>query len=91
MNEKYQELLDYWFDKSSDLPTKEEMRKWFLKSRLYDNIITEKFHRFYQSEKLNPFPATNAFNTISKDEWVDYSRSNTKTSIPELLSTIRIW
>ena len=68
MNEKYQELLDYWFDKSSDLPTKEEMRKWFLKSRLYDNIITEKFHRFYQSEKLNPFPTTNAFNTISKDE-----------------------
>ena len=68
MKDQYQELLDYWFDKSSNLPTKEEMRKWFLKSRLYDNIITEKFSEFYHSERLNPFPLTNAYNPISKEE-----------------------
>ena len=50
MNHLYQELLDYWFDDGSDLPTKNEMRKWFLKSRLYDGIITQKFLDLYKKE-----------------------------------------
>lgn len=50
MNHFYQELLDYWFDNDSDLPTKNEMRKWFLKSRLYDGIITQKFLDLYKKE-----------------------------------------
>ena len=51
MEDAYEQILQYWFDDNSDLPTKNEMRKWFLKSKLYDSIIKKQFEKIYQSQK----------------------------------------
>jgi len=51
MEDVYEQILQYWFDDDSDLPTKNEMRKWFLKSKLYDSIIKKQFEKIYQSQK----------------------------------------